>query len=285
MNMVDSKDCQYAKDARADFQHFLSLADPGGRKVPEALYSLVMLAVTIDGDSLSKEDFLELVKEAKASEKRVIPILKNKHGSSSDQKALSEMIFNLLNHSENQKDNGFHTALEVATGMQKFMMNKISRSLNIHESIMSAQQLQTEEEETIMKNSAAHALVSSLDPSSLNCWPRVLYKKAVRIVDPIGAGHFVNLCEAMDYVRRTPPPQGSEGWTLILQPGEYKCRGFELDGTKKRSIQLLGSRAPPKFGPEGPMSWTMPTMRTRLHGPDVPMAWAINEVYSAEPQV
>ena len=272
-------------EALVDLRHFLTIADPGGRKVPAARYDLAfytMVAASSD-KSLGKNEALDLIKAANDSEAKVLPILRAREKAKSDSKAWCNLFLATSQASEKSQDDFL---LALVHEHQKISMNQIARSQNTHESITAEQAVKKSTEKEAARQSMRADVSSIIDPSSLGCWSRVLFKEAVRIVDPSGLGHFQHLSDAMSYLRSTPPPHGSEGWTLVLQPGEYECRGIQMsDGSGERHVQLLGNRSPTITGPEGPMAWTIPVMRPRLVGPEGPLAWVIFELCSTEPQV
>lgn len=74
------------------------------------------------------------------------------------------------------------------------------------------------------------------DPKSLDCWGRVMFKSAVRVVDPAGGADFVTLSDALHACRHVSSDD-ADGWTIILRPGVYDLHAVISHSV---SIQLLG---------------------------------------------
>ncbi|KAJ3002590.1 hypothetical protein HKX48_002249 [Thoreauomyces humboldtii] len=70
----------------------------------------------------------------------------------------------------------------------------------------------------------------------LECWNRVMFKDAVRVVDPEGSGDFLSLADAISQ-SQGPPLGNAVGWTLILRPATYEISAV-LCGDAP--LQLLG---------------------------------------------
>ncbi|KAJ7541747.1 hypothetical protein O6H91_10G074400 [Diphasiastrum complanatum] len=78
------------------------------------------------------------------------------------------------------------------------------------------------------------------EPDKLMCWTQVMFKGAVRIVDPEGSGDFLTLSDALQSCQREPPT-GVGGWTLILRPGIYNVYSL-LQINSLSPVQLLGEK-------------------------------------------
>ncbi|KAI8903466.1 hypothetical protein DFJ77DRAFT_444114 [Powellomyces hirtus] len=83
---------------------------------------------------------------------------------------------------------------------------------------------------------AAETKAIRCNPKKLECWSRVMFKGAVRVVDPEGSGDFLSLADAITQ-SQGPPPGNAAGWTLILRPATYEISAALCGDTQ---LQLLG---------------------------------------------
>lgn len=108
-------------------------------------------------------------------------------------------------------------------------------------------------------------------PEALDCWKRVMFKGAVRVVDPAGSGDFVNLLDALQ-CSRLQPPDNAGGWTIILRPGVYELHAVIAHTVP---VQLLGETVagpePSKLDPQAKLQSGADTVKPHNKTTDHPL--------------
>lgn len=119
----------------------------------------------------------------------------------------------------------------------------------------SALLIQPDEESILKLQSQAEAMILELESNILlsafqvvpadyetsPCWPNVLYKHRVFIVDELGRTDFANIEDALNQASNQ---YDSNGITIILLPGKYSCRQLSIANSSDKeyvlNIQIIG---------------------------------------------